>query len=107
MYGLENRVKRLCAEFASLMNRNIEKIDNIYIRHGKLNMPCKLSAVSDGFVPYKCGEEWSDTKFNNDALFRFNVNIPEAVDGCEYYLNITTNKRGGHNMIRPQMNICI
>ena len=49
MYGLENRVKRLCEEFASLMNRNIEKIDNIYIRHGKLSMPCKLSEIFDGF----------------------------------------------------------
>lgn len=108
MYGLRKRVSRLCGELGSLMNRNIEKIDNIYIREGKLSMPCKPSEISDGFVPYKWGAEWTDTKFNSDALFRFNIDIPEMKEGCEYYLNITTNQKGGgHNMLRPQMSIYI
>ena len=107
MYALEGRIKRLCGEIASLLSRNVEKIDNVYIRQGKLGMPCKLSDVADGFVPYKCGDEWSDTNFDSDALFRFNIEIPEAIEGQDYYLNITTNKGGGHNMVRPQMTICI
>ena len=66
------------------MNRTIEKIDNIYIREGKLSMPCKPSEISDGFVPYKWGAEWTDTKFNSDALFRFNIDIPETKDAIDF-----------------------
>lgn len=107
MYGIDTRVNRLSNEIGALIDRKIQTFDLLSIRPGKIDMPCTFSEITDGFQPYKCGDEWTDTNFNTDALFRFEIDIPKALDCCEYYLNITTNKAGGHNMIRPQMHICI
>ena len=38
MYALEGRIKRLCGEIASLLSRNVEKIDNVEFCEKYLNL---------------------------------------------------------------------
>lgn len=103
MYNLELRITRLLQELDATAIVSTEKIQNIEIRQGRLDMPCRFSGIKDGFLPYSQGDEWSDTAFDSYALFRFNIDIKEAPAEQEYCLNITTNKYNGHNMQRPQM----
>ena len=107
MYNLNLRIIRLRDELRSLINVKNEKIENIHIRQGRIDLPCDFSQISDGFSPYTQGDEWSDTAFDSYALFRFLLDVPTAKDGYEYALSVTTNKYDGHNMQRPQMLLCI
>lgn len=103
MYNLDLRIIRLRDELNSLTNVKCSKIENIQIRRGRIDFPCDFSGISDGFVPYTQGEEWSDTAFDSYATFRFSLDVPKADVGYEYALSVTTNKYDGHNMQRPQM----
>ncbi len=103
MYGLERRIERLIKEVKSLLNETDIQVDSIEMRKGKITFPCDITSISDGFSEYSNGEVWSGKNFDDYALFKFKINIPELKEGQEYYLHITTNKSGGHNMVRPQM----
>ncbi len=103
MYGLNARCMRLILEIGNLLNETNLKIKDIEIRKGKLSFPCNVTEIKDGFLPYNNGDIWSGEKFDDYALFKFTVDIPDFKEGYDFYLDAFTNKNGGHNMVRPQM----
>lgn len=106
MYGLEGRIERLLIELSSLLNKGDTVVSDVEIRKGRLSFPTDVSQITDGYTAYH-GEAWSGEGFDDYALFRFIVQIPEIPENENYYLHITTNKAGGHNMVRPQMMLYI
>ncbi len=103
MYNLDFRIVRLRNEMKELITVKREKIENIKIRQGRIDLPCDISSINDGFSPYNQGDEWSDTSFDSYALFRFVADVPSADENYDLRLSVTTNKYDGHNMQRPQM----
>ncbi len=103
MYGLDKRVQRLIYETKALLDKTELQIENIEIRKGKLDFPCDVTKITDGFVPYNYGDVWSECDCNEYALFKFTVEIPMLDGEYSSYLKISTNKGDGHNMVRPQM----
>lgn len=77
MYLLKNRIKRLMDDLKLLIPVRSKQLDRMEIRLGKLSFPCRIAEISDQFEPYFCGQIWSSPKYNDYALFRFNVEIPE------------------------------
>ncbi len=103
MYKIKGRVNRLICEVGTLLNETLTAVTDIEIRPGRLCFPCNICDITDNFTKYSCGEIWSTENYDDYALFRFKVNIPSVDQNTDCYLNITTNKSGGHNMVRPQM----
>ena len=103
MYKVKGRIHRLLIELESLLNITTLPIKGLKVRQGKLIFPCDVSTITDGFCDYSEGDVWSTDGFDNYALFKFQVDIPQCKDDTDCYLRIATNKGGGHNMIRPQM----
>ncbi len=106
MYGLEGRASRLLDELGSLLNKRVLPVEGVEIRRGRLTFPCDVAAIADGYLPYT-GEVFSGETFDDYALFRFALDVPKEVGAERYYLYATTNKAGGHNMVRPQMMLYI
>lgn len=103
MYQLTERIKRFIGELELLLKETTTLVENVEFRKGKLDFPCDVTAIKDDFFPYRCGEVWSGENYDDYVLFRFTVDLPEIDDNYDYILNISTNKSGGHNMVRPQM----
>ncbi len=103
MYLLKNRIKRTLGELQAVLDVKSRRIENMEIRRGKLNFPQDIQKISDGFTAFLYGDIWSEPEFDNYALFRFKVVIPQEYDGEKVILKVSTNQGGGHNMIRPQM----
>ncbi len=102
MYGLEDRIKRLTTEICEKLNEKYEKVENVKILKGRLTFPCDLTTL-DGFKTYTDNAVWSGATFDDYALFKFTVKVPEIAEGYEWGLDIKTNKNTGHNMVKPQM----
>ena len=103
MYGLMNRCKRLIDELEGLLFREEAVLERYEIRKGKLEFPCEISGIDDGYVPYENGTPWSGPEFDDYALFRFSLMLPTPGEDEDIYLRITSNYDAKHNMIRPQM----
>ena len=107
MYKIKGRITRLIKELESLLYVAELPIKTLQVRQGKILFPCDVSAVTDNFCDYRAGSVWSMDGFDNYALFKFQLDIPELKGNTDYYLRIATNKGGGHNMVRPQMLLMI
>ena len=103
MYMLNNRVEKLIGEIRGLLVVKSQKIEKIEIRRGIISFPCDITKITDGFESFEYGELWSEPKFNNYALFRFEATIPEEYNGKKVVLRVSTNQAGGVNALRPQM----
>jgi len=103
MYGLLERVRRLLQETCQNFPEIKEPISDITIRKGRLQFPCDVEAITDGFLPYTNGAVWSGEHYDDYALFRFTLTVPKLLEEQDCILRVSTNKSGGHNMVRPQM----
>lgn len=102
MYGIEDRIKRLVTEIYENLNEKCEVVDNVEILKERLDFPCDLTKLR-GFSAYKDNAVWSCPEFDDYAVFKFKVKVPELKKGYEWGLEIKTNKDSGHNMVKPQM----
>jgi len=102
LYGLENRIKRLKTEIFENINEEYTSVTDIEIKKGELKFPCDFARI-DGFEPYTNSEVWSGENFDDYALFKFVLEVPETKEDYIWGLDIRTNKGNGHNMVRPQM----
>lgn len=103
MYGLINRIKRLLDEIESLLYQEAGLIKMLKIRKGKIEFPCNITEITDGYSDFNNGSIWSEKEFSNYALFRFDIEIQDVSGDEDVFLHISTNQGGGHNMVRPQM----
>lgn len=99
---MENRIKRLKTEIFENINEEYTSVTDIEIKKGELKFPCDFARI-DGFEPYTNSEVWSGENFDDYALFKFILEVPEMKEGYVWGLDIRTNKGNGHNMVRPQM----
>ena len=103
MYGIKGRCFRLISELKTLLNENEKNTENILVRNGKIEFLDDVSDISDNFNAYNQGDIWSGKDFDDYALFKFKLDIPDFNEDYDYFLKVSTNKSGGHNMVRPQM----
>ena len=103
MYKMNGRINRLLKEIETLFNETSLPIKELQVRQGKLSFPCDVTSITDNFHHYTMGDVWSTEGFDNYALFKFQLDIPQRSENTDCFLRIATNKGGGHNMVRPQM----
>ena len=101
MYGLIHRVYRLIDDFSLFLYKETGTELHIEKRDGKINFPCRISEIKDGYEVFQNGDFFAHNQYDRYALFRFEVDIPMSTKGEELFLRIATNQ-DGHNMIKPQ-----
>ncbi len=102
MYKLKERAGRLIDDIENLLYIKIPCNISIEKREGKIEFPCDVSVISDGFNTFENGDYFAKDSFDKYALFNITADIPDVSGEDDIYLNIYTNQTG-RNMLKPQM----
>lgn len=102
MYKLKERAGRFIDDIENLLYIKIPCTVSIGKRDGKIEFPCDVLGISDGFYPFENGDYFAKDSFDKYALFNITADIPDVCGEDDIYLNIYTNQTG-RNMLKPQM----